>query len=332
MPQSPCTLGLLLIASFSVGAQPIVIDPTHQPDDFSKIVGKYSIKASAAPAEVHVEEAITLRIEITGEGPAQFEPKFKDLRLFPAYWKDDFYVQESPEEREVLRDKKTWVFVYRLKPKHGKVKEIGDIRLCYYDPQSTAKIKYVTKFAEPAITLKVTPKPDRSGDKIVDIGAAPASFYQRIESSRVLAAPTTVVISEAQLGLLLAAPPLACLIGAVAWRRWFPDKARKARQHRDNSAARAIAHLRGSGASAWDAVRLYLRERFDFAATDATPMEVAAFLKRRGFAKAVDEQARAFFQACDAVRFNAGATAAQPLADNAVCLIEALEADPCARG
>jgi hypothetical protein len=334
MLRSLCALGLLLVAASSVGAQPIVIDPAHRPEDFSNIVGKYSLKASAEPTEVHVEEAILLRIEITGEGPAKYQPKFKNLRLFPDTWKDEFHIQELPDKREVLRDKKTWIFVYRLKPKHSKVKEIGDIRLCYYDPQSSAKIKYVTKFAEPAIAIKVTPKPNTfSNTEIPNVIPVPASFYRQADPSRVLETPYALAISNTQLALFLAVPPFACLLGAIAWRRFFPDEIRRARQHRDSSATRAIKQLRANNGAAWDIVQHYLRERFDFPAEDATPTEVATFLKRRGFAIAVGEQARAFFEECDAVRFNAGTSVAQlPFADDAVRLIEALEADPCARG
>jgi hypothetical protein len=336
MIRSLVTLGFLFLAASTACAQPLVIDPAHRPDDFSNIVGKYSIKASAEPTEVHVEEAITLRIEITGEGPAKYEPKFKDLRLFPDSRKNDFYIQELPDQREVLRDTKTWVFVYRFKPKNVKVKEIGDLCLCYYDPQFPDKIKYVTKFAEPPIPIKVTPKPNTLGDKVIppDVNSAPASFYHQADSSRVLAPPRLFFpISNIARASYLVLLPLVCLVGALAWRHWFPDDARRTRRHRDQSAARAIAHLRANDAPAWDVVRDYLRERFDFPATDATPTEVAAFLKRRGFAKAVGEQALAFLQTCDALRFNASPDLAQrPLAEDAVRLIEAMEADPCARG
>ena len=333
MPRSLATLVLLLLVAPSVSAQRPSIDPAHRPLDYSNLVGRYAIQAAAEPTNVEVEEAITLRIQIIGEGWKEFEPNRKDLRLFPASWKDDFYVQEMHDQNEVLRDQKTWLFVYRLKPKHVNVKAIDDIKLVYYDPSSPAKIKYITKYAEPTIKIKVRPKIDQTLLKELDVLAAPLSFYQQSGSSRVLANSTPIAISAMQIVLFLALTPLACVVGAFVWRRYFPDDAQRARRHRDSSAARALALLQSADVSAWDVVFHYLRERFDFPARDATPAEVAAFLKRRGFTKSLCEQARAFFHAWDAARFTVGASVAQkPSADDAVRLIQALEADPCARG
>jgi hypothetical protein len=332
MARSLGVLGLLLLDASIAFAQPLVIDPAHRPPAFSNIVGKYDIKVSAEPADVQVEQSITLRIQITGVGPEKYEPNRKHLNLFPEAWKNDFYVQPMQDQDEVNRDKRTWTFVYRLKPKHVKIDAIDDIELVYYDPEVRDKKKYVTKYA-PAIKITVKPRPDKSGETPVEVIAAPASFYEQAGSTRVLAGSTALALSTTQLALFLMLPPLACLVGALAWRRCFPDEARRARQHRDSSAARALGLLQAADVSAWDVVLRYLRERLDFTAQEATPAEAATFLKRRGFAKSLSEQARAFFHACDAARFRVGVAVDQaPLADGAVRLIEALEADPCARG
>jgi hypothetical protein len=58
---------------------------------------------------------------------------------------------------------------------------------------------------------------------------------------------------------------------------------------------------------------------------------VARFLRRCGFAKERCALGLAFFRHCDAIRFAADALTQQPLCDEAEALIEALEADPCAR-
>jgi len=78
-------------------------------------------------------------------------------------------------------------------------------------------------------------------------------------------------------------------------------------------------------------VRRYLHERFDFAVTDPTPADVVAFLKRRGFAKECCARALAFFRQCDAFRFTKPEIDAKSLIAEASQLIQALEADPCAR-
>ena len=78
-------------------------------------------------------------------------------------------------------------------------------------------------------------------------------------------------------------------------------------------------------------LRRYLRERFDLAVDEPTPADVAAFLKRRGFAKDLCGQVQTFLHVCDAIIYASSPNPAQ-LSDDAVRLIRALEADPCARG
>src|SRR5271155_5188084 len=72
-------MNLFVFALLSAFAQPPSIDPpiVGRPDDFSNIVGKYDIQASAEPTDVRVEEPITLRIRIIGSGPEKYEPNRK---------------------------------------------------------------------------------------------------------------------------------------------------------------------------------------------------------------------------------------------------------------
>src|SRR5215212_4913274 len=84
-------------------AQSPSIDPplTGRPPDFSNIVGKYELHASASPVEVEVEQPIMLHIQISGEGPAKYEPRREHLRLFPESWDRDFYVEEMRDDQRV---------------------------------------------------------------------------------------------------------------------------------------------------------------------------------------------------------------------------------------
>jgi hypothetical protein len=111
----------------------------------------------------------------------------------------------------------------------------------------------------------------------------------------------------------------------------FPDEHRLLYLRRNQAAERAIAELRNSAAEPWSVVCRYLHERYDFAVEDATPREVARFLKRRGFALERCTEGEAFLRACDASRYTGAApTASAPLIEEAIRLIQALEADPCA--
>ena len=333
----PSILGLLLWWTTSAFAQKTPDDPpfpvADRPVDFSNIVGKYDIKARADPTDLQVEQSITLRIQIIGEGRTEYEPNRKYLRLFPDSWKNDFYVQEMQDKHQVIRARKTWLFVYRLKPKHVKVNAIDDIKLVYYDSDIRDKQKFVTKYAN-SIMITVKPKPDKSEELIVPLSAAPDSFFEYVDARHVLArSPAPVLVSSLQLICLIVLPPLACLFSVVAWRRCFPNATQRAIQHRAASAARALAQLQSGCVPAWDVVRRYLCNRFDFPVEDPTPSEVSAFLKRRGFALALCEQSRTFLQACDAARYaSRGVSELKQLLQDGAGLIQDLEADPCARG
>ena len=322
---------LALTLASTVLAQDLSIDPpvADRPEDFSNIVGKYTIKATAKPTEVHVEEPITVHIYITGEGPAKYEPQRRHLRLLPAF-DDDFYVQPIPDEDKVMREQKTWLFVYRLRPKHAKIEAIEGIKLVYFDPSrgGLPKKKFVSAFVD-GIPIKVTPKPETAPNVSVDGLAFPDSFY-RVESAGVLncaAAPFS--LSGLAAMLFLGGVPVTCLVGALVWRRCVPDSQQVHARQRDAAALRALGRLE-NGEPAGQVVCQYLRERLDFPLDEPTPMEIAAFLDRRGCTKELCRQVHSFFQAGDAMRFGSGATSKRQ-DEEVQRLIQALEGDPCAR-
>ncbi len=325
-------LWLLFIAYCPALCQGVSVDPpvAGRPENFSNIVGTYKISATAEPVDVRVEESITLHIWITGKGPERYAPKRKYLRLFPDSWERDFYILPLPDEDGVNREKEgSWHFAFRLKPKHEKIDTIDGITLWTYNPDRPGKTKYVADFA-PAITIKVRPKTDQADGLTIDVPAVPASFYEIANGSEVLALPSSVVISQGHLIVLLVVPPFLCFLGAVIWRRYSADETRLRREIRERAAQRAQTCLAADG-RAWDAVRQYLAERFDFRPVDPTPTDISEFLRRRGFAKSLYQKAHTFFQACDAIRF-ACLESRRDLAQDASQLIQSLEADPCARG
>lgn len=321
-----------LICAGPTFGQPLSIDPplVGRPDGFSNIVGKYDIQVSAEPTDVRVEEPITLRVRIIGSGPEKYEPDRKHLDLFPN-WDNDFYVQEMRDEHRMERDKMTWLFVYRLKPKNVNVKTISGITLVYYNPSIVGKKKFVTVPADP-IDITVKSKPADPGP-VVTPSAVPDSFYSRASSAEVLAPPLEPTgLGAGLLGVVLLGVPCVCLVGALILRRIYPAEPALLDRRRSRAAQQALAKIRGGSDSPWSVMCGYLRARFDYAAQDATPREAAKFLKRRGFALERCAQAEAFLQACDAVQFTGNATMpAKTLADEAARLIQALEADPCVR-
>jgi hypothetical protein len=322
----------LMLVNFSTsmaGAQPSIDPPVvGRPIEFSNIVGRYMLKASAAPTKVHVEDSIRLTIEIVGEGPVKYEPKRSDLKVVLPSWEKDFYVQPMPAEDRVLPSEKTWVFVYRLKPKHVNVTAIPLMTLHYFVPNQPVKSQFQKSYAGP-IPLTVAPRPDDPAPIEVRDTTVPDSFYERASSDDVMQSQKPIQLNLYLTVAWLAPPPLLCVVAVWAYRRYRLDPHELARRQRSEAASRAIAQL--GSQPAWEVVERYLRERFDFAVLDATPAEVATFLNRRGFAKALCGQSRAFFETCDAVRFTRTHVPNEGLVNEAERLIHALEADPCAR-
>jgi hypothetical protein len=310
-------------------AQPAPIDPpvAGRPVDFSNIVGRYEVKASAAPTIVPVEKSILLKIEIIGQGPAKYEPTRSSLKLIPASWENDFYIHDMPNEDRVMRDQNTWLFVYRLKPKNAMVKAIPLITLHYYDPTQPEKNRFQREYAGP-IPLTVTPKlePDST---IVTVDAVPESFYARAGRDEVLGLTPRYELDVNRCIAWLVFPPLFGWFTIWLYGRVRPDRKELTRRHQKGAAKRALARL--ATASPWNVVASYLQERLDFPALDAAPKEVADFLTRRGFARSLCRQSQAFFEACDSARFTDSFGAMRCLSQEAARLIDALEADPCVR-
>jgi hypothetical protein len=323
----PVFFFLLLFAVSQVSAQPA----KDRPIAYSGIVGKYTVRASAEPMEVQVEDPIVLRVQVEGKGPKDKEPDRHCLDHSRKIWEKQFYVLDLKDEDEINRAKGIWTFVFRLKPKHSRIDRIDDIMIAFYDPESRDQNKYVTDYADP-IPIKVKPRPDKSGDAKIEAVAAPASFFEIADQNRVLKPSGDFAVSQWFVIVVIILGPLGCFAGVFAWRNLVPDEVERARRHRNNAAPRALARLHSHADRIGDAMRQYLCERFDYPASDVMPREAAAFLKRRGFALPVCERVRSFFQSADLERYAESEDGhARPTAEDAIRLIQALEADPCAR-
>jgi hypothetical protein len=326
-------LALLGLVCCSRGvAQPAAIDPplAGRPPQFSNIVGRYTIAATAVPSEAAVEEPIVLRVTISGTGPAKYQPQRKYLKLFPERWANEFYVEPVPADDRARPEQNSWEFVWRLRAKHQQVKAIDGIKLVTYEP---APRKFQTDYAE-AIPIKVTaarpapPLPDN-----VPVRVLPASFYELPKSDAILAQPAAATAWPGWLIVtLLVAPPVLTLVGVRYWQRRFPPAGQQWRQQCSQAARRALYALRaGNDEPAWVVIGRFLRERLDFPGVEPTPVEVQRFLRRRGASRPMAEKVAAYFHGCDKARFAAadhdGAIASR---DEAGRLIQALEEDLCA--
>ncbi|MFQ6613014.1 MAG: BatD family protein [Fidelibacterota bacterium] len=110
-----------------------VIDyPEGQPVDFTGAVGKFNLRSSVDTQTVHVNEAITFRVELEGTGNLNLfnlpELQFpRNMEVFPptsTFKKDEF--------RDQLTGKMTWEYI--LIPRSAGHYRLPKIELPYFDP------------------------------------------------------------------------------------------------------------------------------------------------------------------------------------------------------
>ena len=337
------TLAVLLAYSSPLPAQTDGDEPPSagQPANFSQVVGTYRIsKFTAQPTDVIVEDPVTVTIHITGKGPSKHQPRRGPLRLFDNDAKHDFYIEPVPDQDKITADEKgekTWVFVYLLRPKSTRVREVPEPRLSFYMPRSGYKTARRPPDEEP-IPLTVKPRPEV---KPADLGLTttdiPDRFYQIVAGDSVLANDHQV--SYWSLGLLTAVgfgAPTVSWLALLLWQWLFPDSIGRHRRRRSRAARRAIQKLgaaRGNCSALFlcNILTEYLSQRLDFHAVEPTPLELARFLERRGIAKQVGQQWAGLFRSFDEARFTppSSGTGSVSWPKQAVSLIHALEADPC---
>lgn len=324
-PRRLATFAVLVVAlgwATVARSQPAPVEPpvVGRPPQYSGMVGRFTIEATAAPTAIPVEQPITLRVRIRGRAASPNTPQRKRLRLFPEDFAERFYVEPVPAEDRTDETAGVWEFVYRLRPRSVRVLAIDDLTLVYFDPDVK---KYQTRVA-PEQPIEVTPPPPADAATLVMPGSTlPAALTELAPPDAVIATAHRSPVAVGTLIVGLATAPLVFWwIGRRFGHRSIPPTGA--------AGPRAIADL--ARRPAWLVVPTYLRDRLGYPAAEPTPTGLADFLARRGFAKAVCEQARAVIAACDAIRYAPAARVDPPaLRDAAARLIEALEADPCVR-
>jgi hypothetical protein len=319
---------LVLFASWGRAGAPSEPPLRGRPENFSGLVGLYTIAVTATPHEVCVEDPILLTVQIEGRGPT--EPERRKLRLFPSEIADNFYVENVPEED--TKTEKSWSFVYRLRPKNIEVELIPSLELVYYLPE---RRKYQTAVSS-AIAIKVKPRPEAKLSSAVSPIRAPDYFFELVTGPEVLENWEPGPLSQAWvIALLLLVPPAGCGIWYWYWRRLHPDGACQSRRRRSGAAEAALRLLRSGELRDANQLRaavvVYLHERAELRHVEPTPAEVNQHLGRLGASRKAAQAFASFFQACDADRFAPSLSARTSSVDQAIQLILAWEAEPCSK-
>jgi hypothetical protein len=302
---------------------PVVGRPPDLP--FSEAAGSFEVSARAEPATVQVEQPVLLTLRVTArKGNFRLPPQRIDLNQLPDFARNFFI--DDPKKDTHDEASQTWEFVYRLKPRRTDVTVIPGVPFVFYDPQGGL---FQTPYTDD-IPLRVTAAPPPS----LPPRQLPDLFLQAAPAARVLTrgVPWSMPGVPVLVALVLA-PPLVCAGWYFAWRRLYPDAARRVQQRRSRAATLALRQLerlpRGAteerAAHIAAAVAAYLQQRLDLPTAEPTPAEAAGHLRTAGCPDALSQRAEQFFRTCDAARFSPLASAAD-LPTSAQQLILDLEA------
>ncbi|MCS7045752.1 MAG: hypothetical protein NZO58_05305 [Gemmataceae bacterium] len=298
-------VGWLIVVSSVWGGtiptlEPEVIEPplVGRPLDFSGLVGVFRLAVKATPTAVAVEEPITVTVTISGRAVPPYVPRREALRLFPNDLERDFYVAATSEKS----GDDVWEFVYLLRPKHGEVRTIPGLRLCYYAPRQR---RYQTAYAD-AIAIQVrAPAPPESAPPL-RVLAAPPWMLELAEEAPVrsyVPAPWTVVVFAVGVPL--------CCIGATWWACRKPRLDLERRRRRAAERTRSILTKSRDPSAVAAALVHFLRDGLDFPALEPTEAEVDRWLKRCGASVELRRRFCEVLKDCAALRF--GPVAGEPV-------------------
>jgi hypothetical protein len=284
-----------------------------KPAAFGGAVGRYRLHVSPDRQEAAVNDAISLRVRVEGEGNVRpiAAPRLPELPDFRAY--DPKVDEKTSTERERLRGSKVWDFV--LLPLAPGVQEIPPVEFAYFEPDSgryhtlrssPIRVQVARAEAEPgASAARVEPREVRQlRADIRHLKPVPP----RLQARRPLTS------SPAFAAALIAPAAANLLVGAAAWRRARQQgeqgSLRRRRALREaRRALRGAAALAEGGAAGefYDAVaralRQYVADRLDRSAAGLTMQEIEEALGNAGVAPADRIRLLGCLEACDRGRF-----------------------------
>jgi hypothetical protein len=295
--------GWLPAAGDVVDEVPLVGRPADLP--FSGASGEFEVAARATPTTLQAERPLTFTVIVRSVGAARRPPDRLDLARLPAFAERFYFDAAGDETRHP--DENTWEFEYRLKPRGPDVDVVPGLPFVYYNPAiSSPSRAYQVRYTDP-IPLRVRP-----AEEFRPLPAGPESLYHVNAGPELLARQSAAGgVGRLIFILMLLAPPTACLIWYLIWRRGHRHVVIRKAVPLSAEARRALRSLRGSrrlsptgrADRCAEATVEYLRNKYGFGVAEATPAEAAQYLAGIGRSAEVAALAAAFFAKCDAVRF-----------------------------
>ena len=314
------------VASNPLRVQVLPLPQEGRPPDFQGAVGDFSISGQLDKSEVKANEAVSLKIRISGSGnlAGLSEPEI----AFPS----SFEVYPPKVEQQIRRDpggisgEKT--FEYVLIPRRSGPVRMEPVKLAYFDPVSDAyRISSM-----PELSVHVAP-----GDHLAEAAEAGLSrqevklLGQDIRFIKIGSGPfrrTGESLLTAMGFWIPFSLPLLCLLGAVGYRRHRARlrgdvayaRARRARRVSRKRLSQARTHLdRGAEKEFYQAVGQalmgYLADKLNVAQAGMVSQEVKESLRARGIS---EESLAGYFdclQICDLKQFAPSSSGQEEMRD-----------------
>jgi hypothetical protein len=269
----------------------------NRPQNFTGLVGQYSLAAEASPTEVNVGDPITLNIMVTG---SEYLDNVKLPPLSNQPGLDNFKVPEEMGQGEIAGRVKT--FTQTIRAKNPSIAEIPSISLDYFNPDTgkyesaSSNVIALQVNATKVVTARdaegMTPGERKSELTTMDKGIAhnyvgeDVLVNQHIEIASWLSTPFGLV--------LLFFPPIAYLLIlvpiSIRRKRMLDGDALLAKRalqefSRELANLKKVMQQKGLQETAGglvDAIRIYFGNRLQVPAGSLVFTDVAEHLKRNG--------------------------------------------------
>lgn len=290
----------------ALNVQPL---PDNAPASFQGAVGRYSIEAAVDSAQTKVNDTITLRVAIGGEGNIEnlSDPKWPDGPEWRAF--DSEAKVESRIENGKVMGSRTYDRV--LVPTVAGNLTLPSIEYSYFDPESG---QYVTASSEP---IAVVVAPDGSAGTNGPAGPTTSTSAATLPTAANGAARVTIesdirsikeapakwqlsreLLTQQPAFWLLWAVPVFLLVGQFGWQRWQNSRHYNAATRRSQQAAKkarqALRQARRSQERAYDAagqiLNSYLSEKLNHPVSGMTQSSLATLLQSRGISPRLIER------------------------------------------
>ena len=296
-------------------ARVVEVEPLPEegrPASFGGAVGRFRLTVTPDRQESKVNDAISLRVRVDGDGNVRSvtTPALPALADFKAY--DPKVDEKSAPEGDRLKGSKTWDFV--LLPLAAGLQEIPPIEFSYFDPGSS---RFHT-LRSPPIRLQVARADSEAGPSLAAV--QPREVRPMASDIRHLRPAPARLVDRSRRGIggpLLAVAlfvPVAgnLLLGLGRWRREAlqADRGSLRRRRAGRAARRALkqaAAVDGAPSRFYEAVsralREYVADKLDRAAAGLTLQEIEQALEAAGVNSADRLLLHGCLEACDRGRF-----------------------------